>query len=261
MSTEQETVELVHYEVDRGVAVVTLDSPHNRNALSNRLVGQLLESLRRADEDEHVRVIVLTHTGTTFCAGMDLSEASENTGADAATARSEQLADLLRTILTLGTPVVASIDGHVRAGGMGIIGACDIVVSGPRSTFALTEAKIGVAPSIISLVVLSRLTDRSAARLCLTGEVFDPAEAARIGFVTEAVEDRDAALSKLLTDFRAVSPQGLRETKQLVNHAILAAFDADRARVVEQSTRLFRSEEAAEGMRAFLEKRPPRWAQ
>jgi enoyl-CoA hydratase len=261
VSIEQEIDELVHYEVDGGVAVVTLDSPHNRNALSNRLVGQLLTALRRADEDEDVRVIVLTHTGNTFCAGMDLTEASTQTGADAATARSQQLADLLRTILTLGTPVVASIDGHVRAGGMGIIGACDIVVSGPRSTFALTEARIGVAPSIISLVVLSRLGDRSAARLCLTGAAFDPAEAARIGFVTEAADDRDAALARLLTEFRAVSPQGLRETKLLLNHAIVAEFDANRERVVEQSTRLFRSDEAAEGMRAFLEKRPPRWAQ
>lgn len=261
MSSEQQAAELVHYEVERGVARVTLDSPHNRNALSNRLVGQLLEALRRADGDDDVRVIVLSHTGNTFCAGMDLTEASENTGADASTARSQQLADLLRTILTLGTPVVASIDGHVRAGGMGIIGACDIVVSGQRSTFGLTEARIGVAPSIISLVVLPRLSDRSAARLCLTGETFDAAEAARIGFITEAADDRDGAVAKLLTDFRAVSPQGLRETKLLVNHAILASFDASRDRVVEQSTRLFRSEEAAEGMRAFLEKRPPRWAQ
>lgn len=260
MSTEQSPAELVHHEVERGVATLTLDSPHNRNALSNRLVGQLLEALRRADEDSAVRVIVLTHTGNTFCAGVDLSEASANRDAAAATARSEQLADLLRTILTLGTPVVASIDGHVRAGGMGIIGACDIVVAGPRSTFALTEAKIGVAPSIISLVVLSRLGDRAAARLCLTGETFHAAEASRVGFVTEAAEDRDAALERLLAALRLVSMQGLRETKLLVNHGILAAFDADRERVIAQSTRLFRTEEAREGMQAFLEKRPPRWA-
>ncbi|MDN5795315.1 MAG: enoyl-CoA hydratase family protein [Intrasporangium sp.] len=260
MSTEQARDELVHHMVERGVATLTLDSPHNRNALSDRLVRQLLEALVRADEDEHVRAIVLTHTGNTFCAGVDLTEAAQNSGSEAATARSEQLVELLRMILTLGTPVVASIDGHVRAGGMGIIGACDVVVSGPRSTFALTEARIGVAPSIISLVVLSRLGDRAASRLCLTGEAFGASEAARIGFVTEAAQDRDAALGRLLTDFRAVSPQGLRETKLLVNHGILATFDAGRDRVIEQSTRLFMSEEAAEGMRAFLEKRPPRWA-
>lgn len=261
MSTAQAPDELVHYEVDRGVATVTLDSPHNRNALSDRLVRQLTAGIERGDADESVRVIVLTHTGTTFCAGVDLTEASTNTGPDAATARSEQLVGLLRMILTLGTPVVASVNGHVRAGGMGIIGACDIVVAGPRSTFALTEVKIGVAPSIISLVVLPRLSDRAASRLCLTGETFDAATAAEVGFVTEAVEDPDAAVARLVTDFRAVSPQGLRETKLLVNHEILGGFDAGRDRVIEQSTRLFMSEEAAEGMRAFLEKRPPRWAQ
>ncbi|WP_347350312.1 enoyl-CoA hydratase family protein [Intrasporangium sp.] len=260
MSTEQAREELVHHTVERGVATITLDSPHNRNALSDRLVRQLLQALWRADEQQEVRVVVLTHTGTTFCAGVDLTEAAQRSGSDAATARSEQLVELLRTILTLGTPVVASIDGHVRAGGMGIIGACDIVVSGPRSTFALTEARIGVAPSIISLVVLSRLGDRAAARLCLTGEVFGASEAARVGFVTETTEEREAALARLLTDLRVVSPQGLRETKLLVNDAILAAFDAGRDRVIEQSTRLFMSEEAAEGMRAFLQKRPPRWA-
>lgn len=261
MTPDEAPAELVHYDVEHAVATITLDSPHNRNALSSRLVTQLFEALHRADEDDSVRVIVLTHTGNTFCAGVDLSEASANSSAEAATARSVQLIELLRAILAQGTPVVASIDGHVRAGGMGIIGACDIVVSGPRSTFALTEAKIGVAPSIISLVVLSRLGDRAGSRLCLTGETFSADEAARVGFITESVVVREAALDKLLSDFRLVSPQGLRETKQLVNHEILEAFDAGRDRVIEQSTRLFRSEEAAEGMRAFLEKRPPRWAQ
>lgn len=252
--------ELVHYEVDSGVATVTFDSPANRNALSSRLVAQLLDALRRADADAEVRVVVLTHTGGTFCAGVDLSEATTNDTDDPARARSEQLITVLRTMITLGTPIVARVDGHVRAGGMGLVGACDIVVAGPRSTFALTESRLGLAAAIVSLVILPRLGDRDAAPLFLTGDTFDAATAARIGFISEAAEDVDAATTRFVEAFRANSPQGLRESKLLLNHGLVASFDAGRDRVIEQSSRLFASEEAGEGMRAFLEKRPPRWA-
>lgn len=255
------STELVHYAVDGGVATITLDSPHNRNALSTRLVAELLERLRRADADRAVRVVVLAHTGGSFCAGADLSEAAASGAADLdpVRARGEQLADVLRAILTLDTPVVAHVDGHVRAGGMGLVGACDLVVAGPKSTFALTESRLGLAASVISLVVLPRISSRPASRYVLTGDAFGPDEAERIGLVTEYSEDPRAAVDRLCASCVAASPQGLRESKRLLNHALVGSFDADRERVIDQSARLFASEEAAEGMRAFLEKRPPRW--
>ena len=253
--------QLVRYEVNSGVATVTLDSPHNRNALSSRLVAQLLESFRQADADPDVRVVVLTHESGTFCAGVDLNEATTSDTDDPTRARSEQLITVLRTMITLGTPIIGRIDGHVRAGGMGLVGACDVVVAGPRSTYALTESRLGLAAAIVSLVILPRLGDRAAAPLFLTGETIDAEAAARIGFVTEATDDVTAATDRFIASFRAASPQGLRETKLLLNHGLVAAFDAARDRVIEQSSRLFASEEAGEGMRAFLEKRPPRWAQ
>lgn len=258
------TDELVHLLVEDGVATITLDSPANRNALSDALVAQLESALRQADSDSAARVVVLSHTGGTFCAGADLSQASATPpGVDPATTRAETLADLLRTILTVGKPVVASIDGHVRAGGMGLIAACDIVVAGPRSTFALTEARLGLAPSVISLVVLPRLTSRDAADLSLTGRVLTADQAAGLRFVTHAVPDSsdvEGTTRAVVADLLAASPQGLAETKALINHALLQRFDADRSRTVEQSTRLFASEEAREGMTAFLERRRPRWA-
>jgi enoyl-CoA hydratase len=252
--------ELVHYQVRAGVARVTLDSPHNRNALSDRLVSQLLDALRRADDDVDVRAVVLTHVGGTFCAGADLSAASQGATEDPVRARGEQLASVLRTMLTLGTPVIGQVDGHVRAGGVGLVGACDLVVAGPRSTFALTESRLGLAAAVISLVVLPRLGDRAASRLFLTGETVDAATAARLGLVSEAAEDPADAVAHLTAALRLASPQGLRESKALVNHDLVAAFDAGRDRVIDQSSRLFASAEAREGMRAFLEKRPPRWA-
>jgi enoyl-CoA hydratase len=248
--------ELVHLSVDAGIATVTLDSPHNRNALSRRLMAELIDRMRRASDDATVRTIVLTHTGTTFCAGADLSEAS--TGSMHDTTRA--LLDLLRLVTELPRPVVASIDGNVRAGGIGLIGACDIVVAGPRSTFAITEARLGLAAAIISVTVLPRLDERAAARYYLTGEIFTSAEALRIGLVTVAIDDVDAAVTAITADLGKASPQGLLESKFLANRNVREAIDRYGADMVDLSARLFASEEAHEGMSAFLERRPPRWS-
>jgi enoyl-CoA hydratase len=252
---------LVRYEASNGAAVLTLDSPHNRNALSDRLVADLLGGLNRADEDHDVRVVVLTHTGSTFCAGADLSAATSVGSGDveAARARGEQLLGVLRRMVTFDKPVVGRIDGHVRAGGMGLVGACDIVVARSTATFALTESRLGLAASVISVILLPRLAPRQAARLFLTGETVDGTEAARIGVVTEAVQDTGAAVEAMMASLRKASPQGLRESKALVNHSLVADLDVAAERVLGLSARLFASDEAREGMVAFLERRPPRW--
>ncbi|MCW2658878.1 MAG: enoyl-CoA hydratase [Mycobacterium sp.] len=259
-------------------ARLTLNSPHNRNALSTGLVNQLHQGLRDAASDPAVRLVVLGHTGNTFCAGADLSEASggdprgdRERGAagrsgsppsafDTAAARARELTALLRAIVESPLPVIAAIDGHVRAGGFGLVGACDIAIAGPRSTFALTEARIGVAPAIISLTLLPKMSARAAARYYLTGETFDAAEAAEIGLVTTAADDVDAAVAKAVADVSRGSPQGLAASKALTTAPVLDGFDRDAERLTEESARLFVSDEAREGMLAFLQKRPPSWA-
>jgi enoyl-CoA hydratase len=248
---------LVQYSVDRGVARIALDSPHNRNALSAALVGQLTTAMGTAAADEAVRAVELTHTGSTFCAGADLSEASQG---GMATGGAGQVMNLLRYIVALPKPVVGSIDGHARAGGLGLVGACDIVLAGPQSTFAFTEVRLGLAPAMISLTTLPRMEARAASRYYLTGETFDAATAARIGLITEAVEDIDAGTLAVLDALRAGSPQGLRETKLLLTQTVQAGFEARAAVLAELSARLFGSPEAAEGMAAFREKRRPAWA-
>ena len=251
---------VVDYSVDGHVARLTLNSPHNRNALSTALVEQLHRGLREAATDPQVRVVVLGHTGGTFCAGADLSEASGGDPFDAAVARAREMTALLRAIVSSPLPVIAAVDGHVRAGGFGLVGACDIAIAGPRSTFALTEARIGVAPAIISLTLLPKMSPRAAARYYLTGETFDAAVAAEIGLVTIAADDVDAAVAKVVADVGRGSPQGLAASKALTTAAVLAGFDRDAERLTEESARLFVSEEAREGMMAFLQKRPPSWA-
>jgi len=247
---------LVHYDADGSVARLTLDSPRNRNALSSTMVRQLRDGLERAANDPAVRAVVLSHTGNTFCAGADLSEATGGDRLDAAAGRAHELAGLLRSIVECPRPVIAAVDGHVRAGGMGLVGACDIVVAGPRCTFALTEARIGVAPAIISLTLLPKLQPRAAARYYLTGETFNARQAVEIGLVTSTVDDVGFAVNAVTAELSKGSPQGLAVTTA----AILAGFDRDAERLAEESARLFVSAEAREGMLAFLEKRPPQWS-
>ena len=259
---------VVRYEVADGRATLTLDSPHNRNAISSRLLTELHQGLADAAADPSVRAIVLAHTGNTFCAGADLTEASAASGdgsaadpAGAAAERTRGMVDLLRALLETPKPIVARIDGHVRAGGMGIVGACDVVVAGPRSTFALTEVRLGLAASVISLTLLPRMSPRSVSRYLLTGEKFDPGEAQRIGLITLAADDSEEAVDALVAELRKGSPQGLAESKAIANSAALADFDGAAARVAAQSARLFGTEEAMEGMMSFLQKRPASWAE
>lgn len=250
---------LVRYDTDGVVARLTLDSPHNHNALSTTLVTQLRDGLARAADAPGIRTVVLGHTGKTFCAGADLSEAAGGDPGDLAVDRAREMTVVLRSILELPIPVIAAVDGHVRAGGMGLVGACDIAVAGPASTFALTEARIGVAPSIISLTLLPKLTARAAGRYFVTGEKFDSAQAAAIGLISIAADDVDATVTALTAEIGKGSPQGLRTSKALTTARTLADFDAHAEELAVQSAELFVSDEAREGMLAFLQKRSPNW--
>ncbi|MFS8199424.1 enoyl-CoA hydratase family protein [Streptomyces sp. CWNU-52B] len=256
-------VRQVRRSYERGITTLTLDAPERRNALSARLVEELADALKECAEDEDgagagsgggsgVRAVVLTHTGNTFSAGADLRDPPHP----------DALVALLRQIVELPKPVVARVTGHVRAGGLGLLGACDIAVASQDATFAFTEVRIGVAPAVISLPLLARLDPRALARYYLTGERFDAAEAARIGLVTAAgddAHDADDVLAPVLDGLRRSAPQGLAETKRLLTARVLEIFDRDAADLTALSARLFSSAQAREGMTAFLERRDPSW--
>ncbi len=241
--------ELVHLSVSDAVATVVLDSAANRNALSAQLVAELHEHLSAAEANPDVKVVVLTHAGSTFSSGADLTEAVE-LGMERGT---RALLGLLRAVVELATPVVAVVRGHVRAGGVGLVGACDLALAAESSTFAFTEARLGLTPAIISLTTLSRLTERDAAYRYLTGRTFDGTEAARAGLITAAVPDHavDELLGRVLADLRSVPSQGLTETKRLLNAPIVHAMDVRGEDMVSLSTRLFASGVAQEAMTAF----------
>ncbi len=258
------TSEVVHTTVADGIVTLELDSPTNRNALGASLVDGLLSGLSAAAADESVRAVVLTHAGGTFCAGADLSEALKSgmSVEDASAHGTRSMIDLMRTILEMPKPVIARIDGHVRAGGFGLIGAADIVLAGPSCTFALTEARLGLAPSVISLVLLPRLTARASGRYFLSGETFDSATAVRLGLVTESfpsADDLAVGQETVLAGIRRSSPQGLAASKALTTAGVLAGFRESAAARAEESALLFSSEEARAGMAAFLSKQRPPW--
>ncbi|WP_225834083.1 enoyl-CoA hydratase family protein [Streptomyces sp. NK08204] len=233
----------------RAVETLSLDATDTRNALSAALVGELARGLAECGKDPDIRAVVLTHTGNTFCAGADLRDPPDP----------DALVGLLRQILDLRKPVIARVTGHVRAGGLGLLAACDISAAGPAATFAFTEVRIGVAPAVISLPVIPRADPRALARYYLTGERFDAREAVRVGLLTVTADDVDEALAPVLDGLRRSSPQGLAETKQLLTTRVLETFDRDAADLTALSARLFTSAQAREGMTAFLQRRDAAW--
>ena len=236
--------ELVHVDLRDRVATITLDSPQNRNALSPQLVEELLAHLRAVAGDEGVHVVVLTHTGPAFCAGADLKSRGVRVA----------LPETLRLLWEMEKPVVARVGGHVRAGGIGLVASADLAFVSPAATFAFTEVRIGVAPAVISAVVLPRLRHADALELFLVAEPFDAERAAAAGLVTAVAEDVDAAVADTVAKLRLGAPRALGASKRLVRSRV------DFGELEALSQAFFASEEASEGIAAFLEKRPPSWA-
>ena len=249
------TTELVHFVVDGPVATVTLDSSHNRNALSRQLVTELVEHLRTAEADPDVRVVLVAAEGPVFCSGADLAEATEGGMQEGA----RRIVELQRLIVAMDKPVVVRVQGAVRAGGIGIVAASDIALATEEATFALTEVKLGLAAAIISLTVHHRMTPRAAALTTLGGEVFRGVDAAAYGLVTAAVPAAalDAEVDRVCASLATGAAQGLRESKRILNRDLLARIDADGEEMARLSASLFGSDEARAAMAAFLNRAKP----
>ena len=244
--------ELVHYAVADGVATITLDSQHNKNALSRQLVTELIERLDRAEQDESAKVVLLRAEGNVFCSGADLSEMAAGPE-DAPRA----MVGIFRKITAHPKPVVAKIHGAVRAGGIGIVGACDIVIADESASFALTEVRLGLTPAVISLTLLPRMTPRAASLTFLTGSSFHGRQAVEYGLVTKAVptDELNLEVDEICAELAKGHPQGLRETKKLLGDAFTQHIDEGTDEMAALSARLFGSDAAREAMLAFLNRK------
>jgi enoyl-CoA hydratase/carnithine racemase len=250
------TAELVHVDVADAVATITLDSPANRNALSSRLVADLHTALDTAEAGiagGPVRAIVLTHVAPAFCAGADLKE--RRTGPPDST----PFVGVLRRLMDAEVPTIAAVAGPARAGGIGLMASCDLVVVPPDLTFALTEVRIGVAAAIISVPILRRANASRLAAAFPTCERFDAAFARDVGLVTHVADDVDATVAALGDGIRMGAPRAVAETKRMLRVVPTLELDEAFERMRALSDELFAAPDAAEGMAAFAEKRPPAW--
>jgi methylglutaconyl-CoA hydratase len=248
--------ELVHLSRDGAIATVTLDSPANRNALSNQLLGELSAALERTAADPTVRALVLTATGTVFCSGADLSTPGSVTSAPVT------LVDVLTQLWEFPKAVICALNGHARAGGIGLVAAADVALAPPSATFAFSEVRIGVAPAIIATLLCRTMSPRSLSRLMLSGETFSSAEAAEAGLLSfvEEPDGYEARLAELGSALSLGEATAVATTKELLRQLPLMTVPEGLRHAEAISAELFGSEAAREGIAALKEKRTPSWA-
>ncbi len=250
-----------------GVSTLTLDRARIHNAFDDVLIAELTERLRELQEDERVRAVVLTGAGKSFSAGADLgwmkrmAEASEKENRKDA----RQLAKLMRVLNGLDKPTIARVNGAAFGGGVGLIACCDIAVAARSARFGLTETRLGLVPAVISPYVIDAMGARQARRWFLTAETFDAAMAERLGLVHQVVDDErlDDAVAEILARLRDAGPRALLESKRLIQR-IQHPEPKQRRELDENNADLIANlrvgEEGQEGLKAFFDKRKPRWA-
>jgi methylglutaconyl-CoA hydratase len=248
-----------------GVARVTLNRPELRNAFDDQVISALTKAFREVDADKSVRVMVLAGNGPAFCAGADLNwmKRMAGFGYDENLADARGLAEMLATLDRMAKPTIARVHGPAFAGGVGLVAACDIALGTPEAKFCLSEAKLGLSPATISPYVVRAMGERAARRYFLTAEVFDAAEAQRIGllsFLTE-ISLLDAAIDGIVANLLAGGSAAHAKIKDLIR--AVASGPVEPAMIEDTAKRIAEirvSEEGREGIASFLEKRKPAWA-
>ena len=252
------TTEATLYEVRNGAAWITLNRPENRNALSAVLVSELHDHLLAADGDASVRCIVITGAEPAFCSGADLKSPP---GQMIRGRRSVPYPKVLTAIVESTKPVIAAVNGAAFAGGLGLVGAADIAIAVEDARFAFSEVRIGVIPAVISVVCIPKLGTHHAMRLFLTGERFTGAQAVQMGLAHRAVPKDQLvdAVNEEISMINLGGPNAVPECKRLVRRIPMLSMEEGFEEASTWSSRMFGSDEAAEGMAAFREKRDATW--
>jgi methylglutaconyl-CoA hydratase len=249
---------LVETDLANGVMTITLSDEERRNALSRQLLIELVDAIDVVDRDPEIRVAVLTNKGHVFCAGANLAERTSPPSSDA---RTVEISEVFQRIRHSPKPFVGRLAGHCVAGGVGLAAVMDISVAIETAMFGFTEVRVGVAPAMISVVCLPKMRLADAQAAFLRGNRFSATEAARMGLINEVVtaEDLDREVTSIINDLLAGEPKAIAAAKQLTIVVPSMPTDDAFAWTTGVSTGLFSSDEAKEGMTAFLEKRPAAW--
>jgi len=251
---------------DHGFVTLTLDRPAQRNALSAELVTTLTQTLGTLANDTAVRLVALKGAGEVFCAGADIGEMRAAGAAAQADneADARRFATLLARLEAQPQPTIAIVHGAAYGGAIGLIAACDIAIAAHSARFALSEVRLGLIPAMISPYVIRAIGARQAHRWFLTGEAMDAATAARIGLVHETVGDTALAdaTERIVGALRAGGPKAQAEIKLLLRRVTGRSSAPDESMLTDTArwiARVRASDEAREGLSAFLERRKPRW--
>lgn len=245
------------------VAVITLNRPEKRNAVSFELLGELMAALDEIERSKAL-VVIITGAGKAFCAGLDLEELKGLLGKthDENVKDSARMAQIFRRIYEFPRPTIAAVNGAAIAGGTGIATMCDFTLAVPEAKFGYTEVRIGFVPAIVSSILVWQVGHKIARDLLMSGRLFDAAEAHRYGLVNEVVEP-----DRLMTRAREVaamllenSPSSVALTKKLINGFLAKSLDEQIARAVEDNARIRTTADFREGVTSFLEKRKPKWS-
>lgn len=249
---------------DRGVARLTLNRPELHNAMNGLMWDEGRDAIRRFDEDPTVRVVVLTGEGKSFCSGGDLKYQRAQRGAERSVKRSEagKLALWLRELDLMGKPLIGRIQGPAYAGGLGLISVCDVAIGLEGAKFAITEARMGLLPAMISPYVIRRIGAAKARRYFLNARGFDAQAAVAMGLLDRAVPDHllDAAVEEEVKLALDCAPGAVRAIKRLIDYVDRHEFEDNCRYTVERIVDMWDDAEAVEGLASFAEKRKPQWA-
>lgn len=245
-----------------GIALLTLNRPDKRNAISYELIAEVLQALESVRNSES-QVLIITGAGKAFCSGMDLENLKSLIGRteEQNLEDSRTMARLFRSIYDFPKPTIAAVNGPAIAGGTGIATICDFTLAAPEATFGYTEVRIGFVPAIVSTFLLRQVGEKQARDLLLTGRIFSAEEALRLGLVNEIVEPErllpraHELAGKLIEN----SPSSLRATKELLAQSINEELDRGLEASIEENAHIRQTHDFREGISSFLEKRKPRW--
>ncbi len=250
------------YQCEEQIATIALTVPEKRNAISAQMITDLLGALMQAEEGP-ARVVIITGSGKSFCAGMDLDElqhiARQTQQKNYEDAR--RVTKMLYRLHSFPKPVIAAVNGAAIAGGCGIATLADFTLAVPEAKFGYTEVRLGFIPALVSVFLRRRIGDRQVRDLLLTGRIIDAAEALRMGLITEIVPrerlmDRAREIAALLL---AASPTAIAQTKKLLLNFDRAAIRAELEVAMEANSDIRMTPDFREGVSAFLEKRLPKW--
>jgi methylglutaconyl-CoA hydratase len=244
--------EVVRVERDGAVLRVTLARPERRNAFDAQLIEELAAAFVDAGKS---RAVVLAGDGASFCAGADVDwmRSSADLSFEENVADANAMRAMFEAIEGCPAPVVACVQGHALGGGAGLVAASDIAIAAPDTIFAFSEVKLGIIPAVISPFALAKIGGGHARRYFVTGERFDAETALRIGLLSEVAQDLDAAVERVVGELLSAGPLAARWAKRLVRER--PDGPATARWIAERRT----SDEGQEGLRAFLDRRPPGW--